>query len=146
MAYRVLIDGIPVLCETPEEATRLARSVARDAGNGKSNRALTTIRRELRQKICILLQKIVNSGSSGIASSRLAKELKTDARGFGPMVMVLKQELGDLTPPRSINDVLERIRKDDKRYWTGKEIARDVLNTLVAKFYGQFAKQPKSNS
>ncbi|MGH7380289.1 MAG: hypothetical protein ACREJ7_08645 [Candidatus Methylomirabilales bacterium] len=132
--YRVLLDGVPIECDSMEEAKRLARSIRNEERNGsqtKSRRSTAGRQEERRRDVLRLLKAIREAGTDGIPGKKLAQSLglKTP-KALGPIKVVMNKRLvaAGINPEQ----VFETSRVDGERKWIRKEKMDEAIKTLEA--------------
>lgn len=130
--YRVLLDGVPIECDSMEEAKRLARSIASE------ERAETQLRpkastgqraKDVDVRVTKLLRLVRESGSDGIPGGELATALGLGtAKGLGPITAAMNRALkARRIDPKS---VYEGKRTGKERGWFAKEKIDEALALL----------------
>jgi hypothetical protein len=141
MAFRVMIDDVPVFCDTPEDAVALARA---SAGKGKSKGTKShmpaptpstgaAISRGDNDVLgARMLQIVANGGDHGVASATLAQGLGIkDAKGIGPIKIALRRMLA--AHGMSFDDIIERRQGGPNgTKWHGKGRIGEALEKIGA--------------
>lgn len=130
--YRVILDRVPIECETLEEAKRLARSIANEdrLDTTKTARSAAAKRRSRFVRNAVsLLTTIRDAGSEGTTGEKLRTALGLETlKGLGPIVAATNNQLnkGGIKPEQ----VFEKKRIGKERRWIGKEKLVDAIKLL----------------
>ena len=132
--YRVILDGVPIECDSLEEAKRLAKSIANENQAGETGRARTASakkRRKFDVRAAKLLNLVREAGPTGILGAKLATALGLDAaKGLGPIAAGLNRRLkAAKIDPKSVYGG-GRIGKE--RGWFAKEKIDEALRLIEA--------------
>jgi hypothetical protein len=132
--YRVLLDGVPIECDSMEEAKRLARSIANDeqvGETGKSKPASSRQGKKFDVRAAKLLRSVREAGADGIPGAKLASTLGLDSsKGLGPIAAALNRRLrASKLDPKS---VYQGGRIGKERGWFPKEKIDEALKLIEA--------------
>jgi hypothetical protein len=130
--FRVWLDGVPIECDSMEEAKRLARSIANDIkgnGGGKTQAAAEKRAEKFLKQAVKILTALKDAGTEGTTGEKLApllglKELK----GLGPIAAAMKKRLSaaGLKP----ETVFGTDRIGGQRRWIAKEKVAEAIKAL----------------
>ena len=128
----MLLDGVPIECDSLEEAKRLARSIANEEKNNGRGRGKTQ-QEERKDKFLKeavkLLTAIKDAGTEGTVGEKLAQIIGLKQRkGLGPIAAAIKKRLREAAIKPEL--VFDRARIGGERRWIAKEKIGEAIKAL----------------
>ena len=132
--YRVILDGVPIECDSLEEAKRLAKSIANENQAGETGRVRTASAKKRKKgdvRVTKLLSLVREAGATGILGAKLATQLGLGtAKGLGPIAAALNKRLVAAKMDPKLVYAGGRIGKE--RGWFPKEKIDEALRLIEA--------------
>lgn len=132
--YRVMLDGVPIECDSMEEAKRLARSIANENEAGETGRTRTASTKRGKgfdARGAKLLKLVREAMPTGIVGAKLATALGLETpKGLGPIAAALNKRLAAAKIDHKL--VYEGGRIGKERGWFAKEKIDEALKLMEA--------------
>ena len=130
--FRVWLDGVPIECDSLEEAKRLARSIANEEkadGHGRAKAHASEKKDRFAKDAVKILTALRDAGSDGTVGEKLAQAVGLkELRGLGPIAAAIKKRLvaAGIKPEL----VFDRARIGGERRWIAKDKIGEAIKAL----------------